>query len=69
MKLSDHLQNEELERIKNAWKYLTPFQRKVFRFRIAVGSLGRRSLNALDQHIHRRRASFAYFYPAHWISK
>ena len=67
MKLSEHLQKEELEQLKNAWRYLTPFQRKVFRFRIAVGTLGRRSLHALDQHITRRRARFAYLYPAHWM--
>ena len=67
MNLNEHLQAEELERLSDAWRRLTPIQRKVFRFRIAVGSIGRKSLHALDQHIARRRARFAYLYPAHWM--
>ena len=69
MKLSDHILNEELHDFERAWQYLTPLQRKFIRFRVAVGSIGRKSLHALDDHIHRRRTRFAYFYPAHWISK
>ena len=65
--LSGQLQNEELQRLELAWRTLTPWQRKVIRLRVWVGSLGRRSLLALDHYIHRRRARFAYWYPAHWM--
>ena len=67
MNLSEHLKQEELDRLKLAWRSLTPLQRKVIRLRIAFASFPRRALAALDQYIYTRRARYAYAYRAHWL--
>lgn len=68
-KLSEHIQSEELHSLERAWQYLTPLQRKYIVLSVAVGSVGRKSLIALDAHIQRRRMAYAYYYPAHWIRR
>lgn len=69
MKLSEHLKKEELQRLEIAWRALNPLQRKSLKLYVAVGSMGQRSLSALDQYIARRRARFVYWYPAHWMQR
>lgn len=71
MKLSDYLKEEELRRLESAWRRLTWWQKK----RIVIPLKLERLLNRtatlplywLENHITRRRARFAYFYPAHWV--
>lgn len=69
MKLSDHLSNEELQRLELAWRRLKPWQKKIIRLRVAVGTFPRNTLNLLREHVARRYARFAYFYPAHWVRR
>lgn len=67
MKISEYLQQEELEKLRSNWQYLTPLQRKILLWRSTLSAFPGRSLFWLDNYIHRRRARFAYWYPAHWM--
>ena len=73
MKLSDHLKNEELRRLELAWRRLTWWQKKriVIPLKLArlLDQLSTLPLVWLSNHITRRRARFAYFYPAHWLRR
>ena len=69
MTLSEHLKKQELERLNNVWNRLTPLQRKMIALSCACALLPRIGFNALKGHVARRRARFAYQYPAHWMGK
>ena len=64
--LSDHLKNEEFQRLSESWKYLTPWQRKVILWKSHLAAFPRRTLDILERHIQRRRSKFKPSYPAHW---
>lgn len=67
MTFEEHRDNEKRNALNREWKYLSEWQRNLIFLRFVADTLPRRVLNALDQYINRRRARFAYLYPAHWI--
>ena len=74
MTLSEYLKNEELARLIRVWRDLKPWQRKLLLARIYVRKfdrwnreLSRHFHNSLQHYIQRRRASWAYQFPAHWL--
>lgn len=67
MNLRQHIKNEELQRLKLAWRSLTPLQKKLLRFQIGLYAIPRRLHQAFERRLTLRRARTAYWYPAHWV--
>lgn len=71
MNLSEHIAKENLDQLTDAWKYLTPFQRKVLRLQVQVIVTRKRASSFLE-HAYYSLPCFiktiqTYSYPAHWI--
>jgi hypothetical protein len=71
MKLSDYIKEEELHRLELAWRRLTWWQKQQIVIPLKIERLLDQMAAIpyywLQEYIARRRAQFAYFYPAHWI--
>lgn len=72
MNLNEHIKKENLDRLTDAWKYLTPLQRKILRLRVQwVITL--QNTSAFLQNLYRlpiRILSLLHYrqlFPAHWL--
>ena len=63
--------NAERQSLERDWRRLSLWQRKVIVWRVWLWVSGQKVywwlLLAVEEHIHTRRAQYAYTYPAHWL--
>lgn len=68
MTLSEHLKKEQLEQVASAWNKLNWFQRNIFLISVLSRTIPRRAYWWFGNYLIRRRARYAYGYPAHWLN-